>query len=191
MNRSCSPFLAALLLCVSPACSGAPPIVYNPSEPVPTAIIEGVVNAEGKGDVRVDGPLGPLATLYAWEGNVTLRIRSEKPWLVFEQNFEDTTPEPVEEIDAIVEPTPGNEERALQAVENGDVVILRKGKPSQLDAPGSIERRRASRTFPAPQPETPKPPEPVSLNECPNGCCELPPPCFPATSSYKEVVCAR
>lgn len=163
-------------------CSGAP-VYVGPSDgaPAPTSPVRFVANAEGKGDVQVI----PFTNLLTWEGRVKLIAQPVPPYLIVEEDFSHEGD--LEPVEALVEPSEGNEAAALDAVERGDVVILRKGKPSQLDAPGSIAARKARRFPPAEKPK----PEPVSgivpLQDCPGGCCALPDPIFPV----EVASCAR
>ncbi len=147
--------------CSLPACTGMTGST-GPAPAGPPALIEatGTISGEGSGpQVLVNGI--PLNALVRYQGKVTYHVNPlSRPPVTLEGDYT-----------IIVEPLPGREAEAQQAVDSGDLLILRDGKASGLNAPGSIRaflQMRASleRFYAAParqNPPLPTPPEPTPL----------------------------
>lgn len=115
--------VASLLLasCTSPGPGPSP----GPS-PTPYLDLAVVVRASGEGDVR--GHFGLMQiSLVRWHGNGSITIRPIHPYITFDG---DST--------WVVEPAPGKEREAQEAVMSGRILIRRNGVPSALHAPGTI-----------------------------------------------------
>jgi hypothetical protein len=114
----------------------------------------------------------PITALVKAHGEMMVTIRAfPPPFLVLDGNG-----------NLIVEPLPGREQEAIQAILNGEILIRRNGIAGALNPMGSISAYKASFTrpsSPAPAssaPPAPPPPQPAAPATEPKTTGSLPPP---------------
>lgn len=97
----------------------------------------------------------PMNALVKVHGDVKYTVQPVPPFVTLDGDYT-----------VIVEPLPGREAEAQRAIESGDLLIRREGKPSNLNAPGSVRAWKAIREsqrvyVPAARPAPPPPPAPT------------------------------
>lgn len=124
------------------------------------------IRATGKASGDAEGPqvfVGgvPMNALVRVHGNVTYTIQAAPPYVTLDGDYT-----------IVVEPMPGKELEAQEAIERGDLLIRREGQPGNLNAPGSVRamklRSEARRVYvPANRAVPPPPPPPAPAPEAP------------------------
>lgn len=109
------------------ACSA----VRQGPDPYPGVGVRFVAHVNGAADAQVLADAVPLSALVKVTGTYTLTARPLPPFLTVDGTG-----------DLIVEPTAGQEEQALRAVQRGDIVIVRAGARGLLNRPGTAAARR-------------------------------------------------
>lgn len=103
-------------------------------DPIPGVGFRGVAHVSGDFDAQTFADATPTSALVRGHGKATITARVyPPPFLVIDG-----------EADLIVEPLPGREQEAMQAVREGHVLIRRAGVPGDLNAPGSRAAKIAS-----------------------------------------------
>ncbi len=98
------------------------------------------LRAVGKASGDAEGPQVflagiPMNALVRIHGTVTYTVQAMPPYVTLDGDYT-----------IIVEPLPGKEAEAQEAVTRGDMLIRRGGQPSNLNAPGSIRSFKAMRS---------------------------------------------
>lgn len=94
----------------------------------------------------------PMNALVRIHGDVKYTVQPVPPFVTLDGDHT-----------VIVEPLPGKEAEAQRAIESGDLLIRRAGKPSNLNAPGSVRAWKALRArLYAPAPPPPPTPAPAA-----------------------------
>lgn len=125
------------------------------------------IRATGKASGDAEGPQVfvagvPMNALVRVHGNVTYTVQPIPPYVTLDGDYQ-----------IVVEPFPGKELEAQQAIERGDLLIRRAGQPGNLNAPGSIRAVKARAELmrarlaapPPPPPPAPEPSKPVGAAE--------------------------
>lgn len=97
----------------------------------------------------------PMNALVKIHGNVKYTAQPMPPYVTLDGDYT-----------IIVEPLPGQEQAAQEAVSSGAMLIRRRGQPGALNAPGSIQSFKAARerSYIRSLPPAPPPPEPLKTS---------------------------
>jgi hypothetical protein len=176
--RHARSFLALAAIVVLAGCnslSGATkPYVIGP-DPQAGQGFRFISHVSGDFDGQGFAYANPVTALVKAHGSMMATIRAfPPPFLVLDGD-----------ANLIVEPLPGREQEAVQAVTNGDILIRRNGVAGALNPMGSISSYKASftRSSSAPPPAPPPPQPAAPAPEQPKTTGALPPPTPPLTST--------
>lgn len=132
MTRTRAALLLLALAIALPGCVAGSSPTNGQTQPQVLAIPRLVANVDGKGDAQVFLAQLPLTALFKVHGTYRIVAQPIPPYLTVDG-----------EGDLVIEPMPGQEREAQQAVASGQVLVRRAGVAGLLNPPGTAAARAA------------------------------------------------